>query len=293
MSWRVVSIAKQSYLSVRHESLVIKQDGEEVTLPLEDMGVLLLESHQTTISAALLNACIQHKIAVLLCDEKHLPSGVLQAYQQHSRQRSVIDAQLAMTEPFKKRLRQAIVIQKIKNQASVCDMLLGGHPSEFEYYVKTVHSGDLLNREASAAKLYFSLLLPKGVLRGTEHVLNAALNYGYAVVRGAVARSLASYGFLTSKGFMHISDVNNFALADDIMEPYRPFVDKVVFDRVNKDSDKLTKQDRDNILHVLTTEVRLNGKSYALLRAIELTVQSLVSAIANKSPNELVLPHIV
>lgn len=293
MSWRVVSISKQSYLSLHHENLLIRQDDEEFSVPLEDIGVLLIESRQTVLSAALIDACVRHKVALFVCDEKHLPSGILLGYQQHSRQSGVIAAQLAMTEPFKKRLWQRVVIRKIQNQEAVCRAVLGNVSSPFSYYAKTVHSGDPLNREATAARVHFSSLFPPGVTRETDHVLNAGLNYGYAILRGAMARALASYGFLTSMGIMHVSELNNFALADDLMEPYRPFVDDCVFRTIKPTGEELTKEMRDSILAILTTDTLIGEKNQSILRAVELTAQSLVTAIEEKDPERLLLPMIV
>ena len=154
MSWRIINVSNEAYVSLRQEQLVLKQEDEH-TIPLEDIGVLLLESRAILVSTALLDACVRHKIAVFVCDEKHLPSGILLGYQQHSRQVKVIEKQLAWAEPFKKRLWQNIIRQKIKNQQTVLEKLAGKEFPDFEIYASSVNSGDTLNREATAARAYF------------------------------------------------------------------------------------------------------------------------------------------
>ena len=293
MSWRIVSVSKRSYLSLSNNNLKIKQGEEEYTVPLEDIGTLLIEDQSVTMSAALLDACIKHKIAAFICDEKHIPSGILLGYQQHSRQSKVLFDQVSWTEPFKKRSWQNVIKQKITNQKSVLEKIKGnGYPS-LESYIQSVKSGDPLNREATAARLYFSELFPVDCTRGSEHILNSALNYGYAILRGAIARSLVSYGFLSSLGIQHRNELNNFALADDFIEPYRPCVDYFVFTQIPKEEFFLTKEMRNNLVSILTHHVQLDGKRQNIMRAMEVTAQSLTTATNAKDPNLLLLPELL
>lgn len=291
MSWRIVSVSNHAYLSLRANNLIIKQD-EEFSVPLSDIGVLLLESHAITVSAALLNALVEHKVATFTCDEKHLPTGLLLPHHQHSRQRKAMEQQLSWSEPFKKRLWQRIVIAKLKNQANV----VAAHSAEAErkilQYAESVQSGDPLNREATAARCYFEALLPDGVYRGSEHVHNAALNYGYAIIRGALARSIVAYGFLPSLAIKHQNELNNFSLADDLMEPYRPVVDRFVFSAVDASLPALTKETRQELAALLTAPVMLGEQTLTVLRALECTARSLSTASAAKSADELLLPVI-
>jgi len=292
MSWRIVSIAERSHISVQRAQLVIKQSAEEYHVPLEDIGVLLLENHATTLSTALMAACVEHKVALYVCDERHLPCGVLLSYQQHSRQSKVIGEQLNWGESFKKRLWQKIVQQKINNQRLVLEAYTGYPQPELERHCAEVRSGDTLGREATAARHYFSKLLPPGVTRGSDHVMNHALNYGYAIVRGVVARSLAAYGFVNSIGIQHRSELDNHALADDLIEPYRPFVDKLVLQHITPGVEEFDRTKRIEILKVLTATTLVEGKEQTLQRAVELTAQSLVTATTEKDSERLLLPVI-
>lgn len=262
-------------------------------MPLEDIGALLLENRAITVSVALLDACVRHKIAVYICDEKHIPSGMMLGYQQHSRQSTVIEAQMKWSEPFKKRLWQSIVKQKIQNQKSVFEEIVGEKSPEFERYRCSVDSGDTLNREATVARLYFSKMLPDGCTRSTEHIYNHALNYGYAIIRGAMARSIVAYGFLSSVGIKHTNELNNYALVDDLIEPYRPYVDQFVFKNIPREDSVLEKSMRDQLVSLLTHPVELGGKTYTLMRAMEITAQSLVTATTEKDAMKLQLPEMI
>lgn len=292
MSWRVVSVSNRSYLSLRYDNLRIKQGEEEYSVPLEDIGVLMVEDQSVSLSAALLDACVQHKVALFVCDNKHMPSATLLGYQQHSRQSKVLQDQFNWSEPFKKRLWQLVVKQKILNQKTVIESIKNKKYTEFDNYIKSVQSGDSLNREATAARLYFSELLPAGCYRGTDHVFNSALNYGYAILRGTIARSLVSYGFLSSLGIQHRNELNNYALADDFIEPYRPIVDHLVFNCINGEGQVFTKETRNKLATVLVMEVSLGGKKQDVIRAMEVTAQSLVTATNTKDVNAILLPEL-
>lgn len=293
MSWRIVSVSNRSYLSLGYDNLKIKQGDKEYSVPLEDIGVLMIEDQSVSLSAALLDACVQHKVALFVCDKKHMPSGTLLGYQQHYRQNKVLKNQFNWTEPFKKRLWQLVVKQKILNQKSVLEKITNKEYPEFDKYIKSVQSGDILNREATVARLYFSKLLPEGCYRSTEHTLNSALNYGYAILRGTIARSLVAYGFLSSLGIQHRNELNNYALADDFIEPYRPIVDFLVFSTISPNEKEFTKEMRNKLATVLVTEITLGDKKYDLIRAMELTAQSLVTATNSKEVGDLLLPRLI
>lgn len=297
MSWRVINVANEARLSLKNNNLIVKQD-EECQIPLEDIGVLMLESQAISLSSALLSACADNKISLLTCDDKHLPNGILTGYQPHSRQNKIITQQINWSEPFKKRLWQIIIEQKIRNQAKSLEIINGKKESgkDIELFSFGVNSGDTTNREAAAARAYFSKLFDKGITRSSDNKVNASLNYGYAIIRGVLARSLASYGFITSIGIKHDSELNQFNLADDLIEPFRQIVDIIVFSDIitaeNKNDD-LNRDDRVVLLDVLTKECLIQNRKQSVLRAIDITVQSLVSATESKDFNLVSLPEII
>lgn len=294
MSWRVINIGNEARLSVKNNQLSIKQE-EEFSIPLEDIGVLILESKAISLTSALLSACANHKISLLTCDDKHLPNGVLTGYQNHSRQLKIINQQLSWTESFKKRLWQLIIKQKIKNQAYVAYKLTNNQKifNDIISYEPCVNSGDTTNREGASARIYFSSVLPKNITRESEHKINSALNYGYALIRGVIARNIASYGFLSSIGIKHSNELNQFNLADDFIEPFRPLVDVLVMkDNRFKEGECLTPDDKHTLLNILLSDCFILENKQSIIRAIELTIQSLSSASENKNYELILLPKI-
>jgi CRISP-associated protein Cas1 len=294
MSWRSITIANDARISLRADSLVVKQEEEEFLVPLEDIGVLVLESRHVLLTTALLDACVRHKIAVLVCDEKHLPSGCLIGYQQHSRQWHITKAQCAWSAPFQKNTWRTIVQQKIHNQASVMKKMESGGAvvEKLQHYAKTVRSGDTTNREGAAAQIYFSALLPADTHRGSDTLVNTMLNYCYALVRASLARHIAAYGFLGSMGIWHKSELNNFNLADDLLESFRPFVDLHVVTYLKKHPEiaNFGKDAKQACVALLHMDVLLKNEKSTVLRATERVVQSLSSATQAKDTTLLSLP---
>lgn len=225
MSYRCLMIVNPARIRCKNEQLLI--ETEEVhSVPIEDISAIVLESRQSTITTAALAALAQNGVVTFWCDETHLPCGISLPFAQHSRQLGVLRWQMELTLPTKKRMWQQIVTAKIKNQAEC--LALCGKTQEAAFLfgrAKAVTSGDKDNLEASAAAYYFPALFGAGYTRRNEDTRNAALNYAYAILRGYMARCLAVYGFLPCLGLHHDSELNQFNLADDLMEPFRPVAD--------------------------------------------------------------------
>ena len=295
MAWRVIGISNPAQLSLKDHQLVIRQD-ETVSIPIEDIDALVLDSHGLTFTANLITELSTSSTTVVVCDEKHLPASVIMPYSQHSRQAKVSRQQLAMSQPLKKQLWQKIIVQKIINQATVL--------KKFNYDSVTLHnladsvkSGDSTNRESQAARLYFSLLLDD-TTRRKPMWYNSALNYGYAMVRSHIARHISARGLVASQGIFHRSELNAFNLADDIIEPYRPIVDNHILSSVapfhiGEPDANLTKADRQRIIDVLNCPAIINSKKFSTKHAIEYTVESFVQAIEESQANKLTLPSLV
>ena len=294
MAWRVVGIQNPAKLSTRDNQLIIAQD-EEVNLPLEDLDALIIDS-PATCTVKLLNELADKSVTVVICDEKHLPSGVLLPYSQHSRQAKVTRQQLAMSQPLKKQLWQRIIEQKITNQADVLDYF-HLNSSQLRQYSSDVKSGDSTNRESIAARIYFDQLLDDATRRKSMWH-NSALNYGYAMVRSHIARHVAARGLVASQGIFHRNELNSFNLADDIIEPYRAAVDLYILSKVAPlhigDNDKnLTKQDRQLIIDILNFSVIIKDKKFTLKHAVERTVESFIESIETKEASKLLLPKVL
>ncbi|MDR3314258.1 MAG: type II CRISPR-associated endonuclease Cas1 [Oscillospiraceae bacterium] len=290
MGFRNVMIMGDVALSLKNCCLCVK--GESVvSIPVEDIDTVLIENRQSTISTALLSALAQAGAALFVCDEKHMPSAVLQPFHRHSRQSEVMHAQLAATRPTQKQLWQQIVIAKIENQAKCLALQsLAAEAAHLRSVAKSVRSGDEGNAEAVAAAYYFPRLFEKGFTRGKEEdARNAALNYGYSILRGCIARSLALYGFLPAFGLHHRSGLNQFNLADDVIEPFRPLVDLFVVRTVETPDEEFTPALRRQLFNLINYEIEVNRKTYGVSYAIELTVQSLSAALV-QGAKEIQLP---
>ena len=281
MAYRSIMIESPARLSLRDGQLVIHTEREH-TAPLEDISALLLENNRSTITTAALARLGQCGCAVFLCDEKHIPCAVLTPFQQHSRALAVLRSQLDASEPLKKRLWQSVVKAKIGNQA-LCLRMAGkeGEAQALFSLAERVRSGDSENAEATAAQLYFPALFGGDFTRSEENGWNAALNYGYAILRGCTARTLSVYGFLPSLGIHHRSTLNAFNLADDLMEPFRPLADLLVHSSMGPE-DTLTTERKRMLFNCLNLDILSGGQRHSVSYAIDREVQSLRRALEDK-----------
>lgn len=291
MAFRNIIVESPAHISVRNKQLIIRTDGEH-SLAVEDISALLLESRQSTITTAALSLLGQCGCAVFVCDEKHIPCAVLAPYSQHSRQLAVAASQLSLGEVLKKHLWQSVVVAKIKNQAE-CLRLCGNDKAAegLEAIASSVRSGDSGNAEAQAAARYFPALFQKGFTRSADNGINSALNYGYAILRGCMARYLTVYGFLPMLGLHHKSELNSFNLADDMMEPFRPVVDLMTFTLFDAD-DELTPDKKRLLFNCLNLDIISGGQKHSVAYAMERAVQSLQRSM-NCGENGLVLPELL
>lgn len=295
MGWRSVVISQPARLSCAHRALQIEQDQGKAQVPLEDISVLVLDQPQVSLSASLLSALAQEQIAVLTVGADHHPNGVLLPFLPHSRGVKVMRAQLALSGPQQKRLWQSVVKQKLRNQADV--LLQQGQPevaTQVQSLAARVRSGDPDNLEAQAARVYFVALFGRDFQRGQERFYNAALNYGYAVIRAAIARTICSYGLLPAFGLHHCSELNAFNLADDLIEPWRPMLDAYILRQFpNELENQLTPQQKGVVVAVLHQDVVLTSQAgrCSSLVAIDTSVQSLVRILNEPAKtHQLALP---
>lgn len=292
MSWRSVMITKPTKLSIKNRQLKITQE-EDYDLPLEDISTIVLETPQISLSAKALSMFADNKIVMYSCDDRHIPNGVFVPFACHSRQLKVINQQLNCTESFNKRCWQKVIMTKIKNQAKVLELnkkeLMAEH---LENLAKNVKSGDTENREATAARIYFIALFGRYFNREQDNNYNSALNYGYAIIRGAIARSIVSYGYLPFVGIHHKSELNNYNLADDFIEPFRPIVDLWVKTNL-KENIEFDKNIRAELVNLLNVDVLIQGKLQSVNNAINVMVASYTTAINQNDYKELELPEIL
>ena len=290
MSWQILYISNPAHLSLKNRQLKYQSiETEEVlTFPIEDVSVIVLENHQVTLTHALLSACMEGKIVVFTCDEKHMPNGALFPFAAHSRYALHSKTQLAASEPLKKKIWQQIIRQKIFNQATVLAFYDKKESTTLFEMAKQVKSGDPENLEGYAARIYWDAVF-KDFSRRDNTVHNAALDYGYAILRGALARSIVGSGLIPSIGVHHDNQLNNYNLADDLIEPFRPFVDALVLNMSFK-SDVLTTKEKQELVLLLTKNCLMMEEEITILKACEYQVQSLMKSFENKDAVYLKLP---
>lgn len=288
MAFKNLFIESNVKLSVKNEQLVILKD-EKYTVPLEDINSICIDSLRTNITTYTLSKIVEHDIILYVCDEKHLPKGMLLSVNNYSRKLRNLKRQLEMPKPIIKRMWQTIVRQKIENQALVLKELeLYDAYNELIIIRDKVLSGDSTNMEAIAAAIYFKSIFGKEFSRKNTDFYNSCLNYGYAIIRGMIARSLVMYGFEPSLGLFHHNQLNAFNLADDIIECFRPLVDLYILKNV-KVKEELDSETKKMIYSVINTLMLIDGKSYNIQTAIENVVKSLATSFENKS-NSIKLP---
>lgn len=224
----------------------------------------------------------------MTCGADHLPNGLLLPLGAHSRHAAIVEQQLAMSLPLKKRLWQQIVIRKIKNQAKVLE-LQRIENSLLEQYAHAVQSGDKTNRESVAASLYFRSLIECGNRR--EGPYSAPLDYGYAVLRAGIGREAVAHGWLVSRGIHHESSLNAFNLVDDLIEPFRPVIDLLICEK--QLIGDLTPAVKAQLASIFETLVKVDNKKVSVQHAIELELNSLKVAVVNGDASLLKLPEVI
>jgi len=291
MSWRHVVISRPGKLSLNNGNLKIQQEKEDSFIPLEDISSLVIESGRVTVTSSLLSEMSGSGIAVYFCDKKHIPNGCLLEFNGHSRQIHMIEVQMGLTKPFCKRLWQAVIQAKIANQSRVLDHFNPDIKNPLKGLDKHVTSGDRGNLEAVAARWYWHGLFGKGFSRRKECIQNACLDYGYSLVRGLVARTLVGFGFFPSIGIHHCSQLNNFNLADDFLEPFRPAVDGFVRKFVNENKGELGSALRKKLYRIFAMEVRIRKSVFDLATAVDHVICRFRSACEEQDPSILELPQ--
>lgn len=286
---RTLYFGQAAYLSLRDGQLLVRLPAEEGSrsIPIEDIGVLILDHQQISITHGLMNALEAHKCALITCSASHMPSGLFLPLDAHSLQSERFQTQIEATLPLKKQLWQQTVRMKIQNQARVLEEVYAQPQANMLAWVKQVRSGDPDNLEARAAAYYWANLfpsLPKFTREREESAPNALLNYGYALLRAVVARSLVSVGLLPTLGIHHHNRYNAYCLADDIMEPYRPYVDKFVQEIYEREyPESLTKDIKHRLLTIMEQDVVIDGITHPLSIATSITASSLVRCFEGSS----------
>lgn len=272
-------------LSLRDNQMVIRTKEEpdmQRSVPIEDIGFVVLEHRQTSVSLPLLNALSENNVAVIFCNEARMPNAMLLNLDSNKTQGESYRAQIEASEPLKKGLWKQIVEAKIRNQAALLHKL-GKDGDKLKPLYMNVKSGDADNREAIAAKIYWTELFGGDFIRLRDGIEpNNLLNYGYTILRAAVARSLMGSGLFPAFGIFHRNRYNSFPLADDIMEPYRPYVDETVYDIYRQGITELTPETKGRLLRLLFADTRFDRVTRPLDVGLTFTSASLAKCFAGK-----------
>jgi len=252
---RIIDISEPAYLRLKNQQLLIDKSEETVaSIPIEDLGVVILENPQIVITQSIIIACQKNNVAIVFCDEKHLPySLLLPVSDANTLHNKILRQQIELKKSIKKRIWQQVVIQKIKQQVKTLEKA-GKSTLSLSRLSQKVKSGDPENIEAQAAKKYWNLLFGEAFRRNINQPgINSLLNYGYAIMRAMVARAIVGSGLHPALGVFHQNQYNGLCLADDLMEPFRPWVDWLVFDWVRKND---------------STEIQVNRDTKAMLLSL-------------------------
>lgn len=267
------------HLSIKYNQLVItdKKTREKTQRPVEDLGFVILDHQQITFTQSVIQLMADHNVAVVFCDKTHHPASMLFHLDTHQTQTEHFRAQVEASEPLKKQLWKQTVKAKIRNQASMLDFA-DQEGEALRYMARQVKSGDTTNEEGSAARYYWNRLFGDDFTRhrfGSPP--NNALNYGYMVLRAAVARALMGSGLLPTLGIHHRNKYNAYCLADDVMEPYRPYVDQLVWElaEAGQTGDELSTDLKAQLLQVLSCDIFIGKKTRPLMVGLSETTASL------------------
>lgn len=308
---RTLYFGNPAYLSMRNQQLVIKMPEVEKsttvceviktesvrTIPVEDIGVMVLDNKQITLTQGLMEALLVNNTAIVCCDARSMPAGLLLPLSGNTIQQERFTDQINSSQPLRKQLWQQTIKAKIENQAAVLRKHTSAESKCMNVWASDVKSGDSDNLEGRAAAYYWKNLFVPYIdkfVRGREAAPpNNLLNYGYAILRALIARALVSSGLLPTLGIHHHNRYNAYCLADDIMEPYRPYVDELVLSIVKsgQDYEELTKDLKAQLLSIPTIDVQISGKRSPLMIAASTTTASLAKCFGGEI-RKIIYPEI-
>lgn len=276
MSFRTVVITNQSKLNYKNRFLVVKQDNDEKYIHLSEIDTIIVDSISVSISSYLLKELSNNKINIIFCDEKHNPFGELSSYYSSHNTSKKITNQTKWTNESKDILWQKIIKNKIINQALMLNKIKSKKYDLVLSYVEEVKLGDKTNREGHSAKVYFNELFGKDFVRNNSDEINAALNYGYAILLSTINKEVVSNGYLTQLGIHHKNEFNQFNLSCDLMEPFRVIIDNFIYYNQNRELDTQFKLD---IINIFNNRYSYDNKKYILKDIIKMFVKNALDSI--------------
>jgi len=291
--YRIVYIKESEKLSLKLDSLIIENNNEEYKLPLEDIDTLMLENNKCLLTTRLICKLMEYKINFVVCDDKMMPTGIMMPYQKHSRGTKIILNQIKWTDDIKDFIWDIIIENKIKNQRVVLELFNKDKKAidKLKDYEELVDNGDSSNREGHAAKVYFNALFGKEFVRFDDDPINGALNYGYTILRTNICRVVVAAGLIPNLGIHHKNEFNNYNLADDLIEVFRPIVDIWCYkNMLNKEY--LSREDRMALINLLNGTIEIGNTTQTLTNAFQKYLDGILLFIGTGEINKLVFPKV-
>lgn len=279
MSWRTVVVSSSAKLEYQMGYLIVRT-SEKTKIHLSEIAVLMIESTAVSLTAALLNELTKRKIKVIFCDEKRNPSSELISYYGSHDTSVKIRKQTQWSDETKLAVWTSIVSDKIRKQAEHLQEYSLPEADVLSSYLNEIEFGDATNREGHSAKVYFNALFGMSFTRTDANSLNAALNYGYSILLSAFNREIVSNGYITQLGLSHSNMYNQFNLASDLMEPFRPLVDRIVKEL---SPTAFERDEKVEILHLLQQEVLIGDRHENILNAIKIYTKSVLDALSDNN----------
>lgn len=275
MSWRTIVISKRAKLDMQLGYMVVRSD-EITKIVLNEIATIVIESTAVSITTSLLAELSKRKVKVIFCDEKKNPSSELVSYYGSHDTSNKVRKQIAWKENTKEAVWTEIVTEKIRKQKKLLELLGKGESELLSSYLKQIAWNDETNREGHAAKVYFNALFGLEFTRTEDCLTNAALNYGYSIILSTFTREIVANGYITQLGLFHDNMFNQFNLASDLMEPFRPLVDKQV---LNMKLEQFDHEEKMELVNVLNHEVQIDGKVQYVNNAIKIYCKSVFDAL--------------
>lgn len=292
MSWRIVYIESKDYLSLYLDNVKIKRPDREVILPLRDINSIVIDNDSAVITSALIAKCSQYNVSIMFCGEKHLPESLILSFSGNYRSSRLLEYQIAWKDSSLDVLWKGIVQSKIQNQIEILEKkeIPEVVVCRMKNFIREVRSFDEGNCEGLAAKMYFRALFGKEFTREEDCFINAALNYGYSIIRSAMARVLVAHGLNPQLGIFHRGARNDFNLVDDLLEPFRPVVDFHVYE-MSLERELFCRKHRLALLRIPTKKVKYKGKKITIFFAMNKVVEELAFSLQEGVVETLTFPE--
>ncbi|MBR1861487.1 MAG: type II CRISPR-associated endonuclease Cas1 [Lachnospiraceae bacterium] len=293
MAYRIVMIESEASLALKLNNLIVNKGEGDIWIPLDDISVIVIDNLCISLTARMLSVLAEKNIAVFLTNQEHLPIGYFSSYDNHSRAFKVIGHQISKDKSFYDSFWRQIVVSKIANQRKALRLIGKGDlvDKQLNDLSINVTDGDLTNREAHAAKLYFNTMMECSFSRGNEDILlNSGLDYAYAIIRAFIARCCVGYGLNTQIGIHHKNEYNRFNLVDDLIEPIRPFADVFVY-KMMLGADYFTREHRRSIVNILNHKVNYGLRDMYMCNMLEEYVEG-YAAMVSGNRESVIFPDI-